>query len=501
MHPLLRRTVYASVTILSMQSISAFPSPLSNQPSTSSLNWQNCSIPDAPSLLCAQLEVPLDYDNPQRKTITLGLTKLPALSSTTRVGSLLFNPGGPGSPASASLAIAAQGVAVFTPGVRNRFDIIGLDPRGVGLSTPLDCDPAIANERVSLFPTDEASFQKLLAHNKAYGQSCIERTGDLIYHIDAKSVARDMEAIRVALGDGKLNFLGLSYGTILGSMYLELYPNNIRTLALDGNVDLAVPETYGLIAETSTFENSFNRFAKYCSQNETCALYQKDIPTLFDNLLVEADKKPIPAPGCDGIVCSKDVSSEELLANLENALIVKDPWSFVNSSWIRIGDALASAMNGDATLLSNRLASDKHRSNYPYLAIGCVDWPHKLKTLTELKYRTQLTSSVSPHTRGVTQSWLYQAACLDWPAPVVTPPHLLQGIESAPPILLTNSDHDPETSLVWAVGLLAQIPSGVLAVRKGDGHTSYFQGGTTALAIEHYLLTGEVPLHNTVYDS
>src|SRR5215213_405119 len=201
------------------------------------LDWRPCPAPFPtsatpvvdpadfpPGLECATLSVPLDYGRPVDEQITIGLNRLPAIDPTQRIGSLIFNPGGPGGAASEVIALEALGVSLFTPAVREQFDLIGMDPRGVGSSTPVRCDPVIWNDVVSWFPDDEETFTELRDHYRSFGESCLEMTGPLLNHLDTASVARDLEAVRLALSEGKLNFLGLSYGSERGTeaMVLEM---------------------------------------------------------------------------------------------------------------------------------------------------------------------------------------------------------------------------------------------------------------------------------------
>ena len=186
--------------------------------------WHGCGPEQPANLQCGELSVPLDYDHPHGAKITLGFNRLPAADPAHRVGSLIVNPGGPGGAGSQVVAVEAAGGHLWNPALHERFDMIGMDPRGVGTSTPIQCDPDVYNQLVSLFPSTEAQFDQLASWARAFGQSCLERTGPLLGHVDTRSAARDMEALRRALGDGKLNFLGLSYGAHLGSAYAELYP-------------------------------------------------------------------------------------------------------------------------------------------------------------------------------------------------------------------------------------------------------------------------------------
>ena len=210
--------------------------------SAAPLRWRDCG---ERGLQCASLRVPLNYAKPRGAQITIGLNRLRALDRKRRVGSLIYNPGGPGGAATRPLEIAAMGRPYFTADTRNRFDIIGMDPRGVGSSTRLKCSPAIFNRPVSLFPTSAAGFSRLVAQNRALGASCVRRSGRLLRYLDARYVARDIERVRRALRDGKLNFLGLSYGTLIGLEYANLYPRRIRTMALDGLLNHDVPGPRG----------------------------------------------------------------------------------------------------------------------------------------------------------------------------------------------------------------------------------------------------------------
>ena len=204
------------------------------------------------TLQCATLSIPIDWDTPYGEHFDLGLVKLPATPSntTSKVGSLFLNPGGPGGRASSFVATVAGGVfqsdALFAS-----FDLIGLDPRGVGLSHQVECDVSIYAERVSMFPTSNEEYDALVDKNRRLGESCLELTGPLLEHLDTISAAKDHEAVRIALGNEPMNFVGLSYGSQLGAQYAALFPDNIRTLALDGITQHSQGEAANILVETS----------------------------------------------------------------------------------------------------------------------------------------------------------------------------------------------------------------------------------------------------------
>ena len=489
--------------------------PAGAQTPVAGLLWSPCAssfatsaTPEAnptdfpPGLQCATLSVPLDYSQPQGEQITIGLNRLPALDPQQRIGSLVFNPGGPGGAATEIIALEALGAPLFTPAVRAHFDIVGMDPRGVGASTPVRCDPDIWNQGVSWFPSDETSFAQLQEHYRAFGESCLRLTGPLLSHLDTTNVARDLESVRVALGEGKLNFLGLSYGSQLGAAYAELYPENIRVMALDGALDHAQQASSMLADEAGAYEDAFSRFARWCSEEPDCALHGRDVTTFFDDLVQRADQGPIPAPRCVELgYCRPTVTGEDILFNVQSLILIKDPVPKLGiQGWPGLASALVSADAGDASQLSTQTAGDETFDGFAALAIECVDWNPAEDTFADLSAKALLGRTVAPHTAGATQTWTILAGCLDWPVPVANPPHLAP-VRGAPPILLINATHDPSTAYEWAHGLRDQIEGSVLLTRDGDGHTSFFVPGAhrTRDAIDTYLITGETPPPNTVY--
>jgi pimeloyl-ACP methyl ester carboxylesterase len=200
------------------------------------ISWVECPAETGlPSeVQCGQLSVPIDWDHPEGEHFDLGLVKLAAKADAgSKIGSLFINPGGPGGLASEMVAalVQAQELRELLTGA---FDVIGLDPRGIGLSHAVQCDPAIYNERTTVFPTTEAEYEAMVDRNRRLGESCRERTGPLLDFIDTISAAKDFEAARIAVGDDKLNFMGQSYGSQLGAQYAQLFPDNYEVLALDG---------------------------------------------------------------------------------------------------------------------------------------------------------------------------------------------------------------------------------------------------------------------------
>ncbi|KAE9987841.1 hypothetical protein EG328_001267 [Venturia inaequalis] len=483
-----------------LESSNAIPTSLVLRSAAPQIKWSNCTQSDAPGLQCGYLAVPLDYSDVQGDTIQLGMVRI-STSSPSRIGTLFYNPGGPGDEASDYLFGVENGLPNFSPALLEAYDIIGIDPRGVGLSSAIQCDPDIYNERVSLFPKTQSEFQELLNYNERLGESCLQLSGPLLQHLDTINVVRDMERVRIALGDGeKLNFLGRSYGSEIGVRYAEFYPNNINRMALDGIVDRTQSEINTFNDEATAYENTLNQFFTWCNTTTTCALHGQDARAIFSSLFQSASNAPIPAPGClqtGDYACRSDVTGEEILANVQGYLLFQNATANY-PGWDFVSLALLQASEGNATLLSTELASSNTTWQYPTLAIGCQDWLHT-NSLSALLYKQSLANITAPLTKGMTQSYYYQTACLGWPAPTTNPQKPLNqtALETIPPFLLVNAQHDPSTSFVWATGVQNLLPRSVLLTRVGSGHTSYQLMGEAAEAIDDFLIGGVMPALNS----
>ena len=455
-------------------------------------------------LECATLRVPLDYADPTGEQITIGLNRLPARDPAKRIGNLIFNPGGPGGGASPLVALEAGGTPVFTPAVRDHFDLIGMDPRGTGTSTPVRCDPAVWNDYVSLFPKDQAGFEQLRAHTEAVGESCLRLTGPLLGHLDTVSAARDIEQVRLALGGEPLNYLGLSYGTQLGATYAQLFSDNIRVMALDGALDHAQRGLAMLDNEARAHEKELERFAEWCEATATCALHGQDVLAVYDELVATANEHPIPAPRCAELgYCRSESTGEDIRFAVQTYLLFKHPTAaFGLPGWEGLAKALAEARAGDASGFPSYVARSEADGIYAGLAIECVDWATDVETYDDIAAYETFARVIAPHSQGATQTWTVLTGCMGWPVPVANPPGVWN-VEGTPPILIVNATYDPSTAYLWAQLMREQIDGSILLTRLGDGHTSYLlpSESQTRDSIDHYLITGETPPPNTVYES
>ncbi len=233
--------VATAVAALAIAGCSAGPAtssqPAAGQaPAGPAVNWHPCTEQGV-QLKCASLQVPLDYLRPDGRKLTLALSEAPATAPPAqRQGILLVNPGGPGASGLNMAAFVANGLS---PAVAADYDIIGFDPRGVGSSVPaISCDPSFfAGVRPDYIPATKAAEQVQINRAKTYAASCGRKYGWLLPYLTTANVARDMDSIRAALGQGKLSYFGYSYGTYLGQVYATLFPARVRRMVLDSIVD------------------------------------------------------------------------------------------------------------------------------------------------------------------------------------------------------------------------------------------------------------------------
>ena len=301
------------------------------------------------------------------------------------------------------------------------------------------------------------------------------------------SVAKDFEAVRFALNE-TFNYVGLSYGSYLGAQYAELFPDNIRTMALDGIVQHSQSEAANMLIESTSYELSLSHFFSWANTNESSALKGQDVENLWLSLLANASFSAIPAPACNGTTCRTSVTAEDIAFNAQGFLAFYGD-SYLGPSWATLSQALYNASQGDASGLSTSYADDV-AAEY---AIQCLDFTHTVSsTFWGVTAQENMVYEYAPLTRGASQTWGAQLGCLGWPLAVTNPPKKLD-IKTNAKILMTQSTADPETGLPWALGMLEEIENKVLVLREGDGHTSFLLFGDTTEVIFKYLVSGEAP--------
>ena len=242
-----------------------------------------------------RLEVPIDYANPDAGTFSLYLVRHLAADPSERIGSLLVNPGGPGF---SGTILAESAEFIYSPDLLDRFDIVGWDPRGTGVSEPfIDCidnyDEYYAGTDIT--PDDDAERQQIIDVAEDFAEQCVERSEDFIQFVGTNNSARDMDTIRRALGEDEISYFGFSYGSELGGTWATLFPDTVRAAVLDGAADPNANELEGSLQQTAGFEATLATFLAQCSDNPDCAFHNDgDAEGAFDQLMLKIDEKPLP---------------------------------------------------------------------------------------------------------------------------------------------------------------------------------------------------------------
>jgi pimeloyl-ACP methyl ester carboxylesterase len=437
---------------------------------------------------CAKLTVPVDYAHPDGATIQLSVLKVPAKDPSDRIGSLVVNPGGPGG----SGVLYAAG-AKFTDPVRAAYDVVGVDPRGVGTSAPVKC---LSDRELDTFlggdptPDNRSEEQNLAAVAQAFADKCKANGGTLLGHVSTIEAAKDMDVLRAALGEPKLNYLGKSYGTFLGATYADLFPAKVGRFVLDGVVDPNLTSSQVNEGQAVGFETATRAYVKDCVDKGYCPL-----GTTLDSgmarlrgFLKQMDASPLPLN--DPFV--KRLT--EGWASLGIAGPMYDP-----QRWPNLTDALRQAFAGQgeplmklAEAYAERTTTGAYVGNLMQViyAVNCLD-RSDVKALTH--YEAEARSlTVSAPTWGPFLAWS-TVPCGYWPVPANNAPKKITAAGSGP-IVVVGTTRDPATPYKWAQGLSAELRNGHLVTYNGDGHTAYMRSNSCLDdAVDAYLVKGVVP--------
>jgi pimeloyl-ACP methyl ester carboxylesterase len=447
------------------------------------LEWRRCG--ERP-FECATLAVPLDYGDPSGPTIELALIRAPAEDPDRRIGALFTNPGGPGGE---GIGFLRAWSTVLDDDIRERFDLVGFDPRGVGQSGGIAC-----NENLQAYiaadpsPDSEAEWDTLERETVTLAENCAKRYAEILPHLGTRNVARDLDSIRVAMGEPQINYVGYSYGTVIGQVYADLFPGSIRAFVLDGAVDLALGSDERNFTQILGFELALGHFVEHCRE-ESCVLTDFGDPgEVVDRVIAAAEEAPIPAPGAD-----RDAGPGEVFLGIIQPL-------YADWLWPSLETALADAAEGDGTALV-RLADDyldrREDGSYGHqleanVAINCLDnGPSELPTeYAEYPRAAADFAEEAPHFGAITATG--GLSCDSWaakPDPLEAP-----SAEGIPPILVVSTTGDPATPYEWGVAVAEQLPNAVLLSYGGEGHTVYGgRDGCVDRTVNAFLIDLEPP--------
>jgi pimeloyl-ACP methyl ester carboxylesterase len=435
------------------------------------ISWTECGTTFKGE--CATVKVPVDWVKPSGPTFDLAVGRLKALDPAKRLGVLIAHPGGPGSSGINSY-ITGRTIPDDSP-LRQYFDVVSVDPRGVGRSNPVQCSEDLVDQTPATYPANKAEHKAWLTFNEKLSEDCRKHTGPLFDHVDTTSAARDVDAIRVALGERKTNFFAISYGTQVGQQYAELFPRNIRAMAIDSNMDHSITSPYAYLKTTTEdFEGSFLAFSTWCGDTSACVLHDQKVTAVWGRLLGKATRGTLTDPA-DG----DPISAEALRGELFSAMY--DP-----ADWFDLAARLKSLADGEPSSEAARVAPKATTVNNAYPVIWCSDWKWKVSGFAELdQYRRRL-EKVAPHTR-LSPFWSDVVQCLNWQGPVSNPQHALD-IDGAPPILLAKAHYDVATPAAWNYAAAAQIPNSTVLEYDGVGHGQFRNSECARGHIENYLI-------------
>ena len=423
------------------------------------VQWSECDG----GFECATVSVPIDYAKPGGKTMRIAIARRAAKDQAHKIGSLLMDPGGPG----------ASGIDLIESiplpsAITDRFDIVGFDPRGVGRSHPLNCrsnlqqmyddDPSIDS------PADRKA---LLTDSKAFVQECADKYGSLLPFLGTTEVARDMDRIRIALGERQLNYVGFSYGTSIGQEYASLFPTHVRAMVLDGVIDLAQDGLQAAAGQAAGFSLALDNFVKWCDDDD-CGLGEPATQVL-DKVEAKSELVPIRASGAD-----RPAGPGVISLALAQAL-------YSDSLWPELARALKSALRNNGTGLV-RLADAYLQRNvdgtYPnafeiYFAVSCLDSAFPRNPDAILDAAKVVAVRYPRFGDGVVTDYV---RCAYWPTPAKPLKPVPSTTKGLPPIVVISTTGDPATPYEGGVAVAHQIPTGVLVTNVGEGHTIFSQG-------------------------
>lgn len=449
--------------------------------------WNACGD----GLDCTTVSAPVDWSDPESDRIQLAVVRQE--STNTTKGTVLTNPGGPGG---SGFDFVSFGYAV-SPALRADYDVVGWDPRGVGRSTRVTCftDPKQTDELLygtysSAYATPEW-IDELTTREQGFASACEASTGELLAHMDTASNARDLDLIRAVVGSDKLNYVGYSYGTWLGTVYAQLFPQRVGAMVLDGGYDPSL-NSFDLFQQRMVgFDLAFRSWMQSCLDGAGCP-FSGDIAEALGaatTLIASADQTALVND--DGRVL--DTAT---LATGIGALL------YSTSYWDGLTELLTAYAAGDpapafaaADGANNRFADGSYGNTVEVsFAVTCQDYDFAADTTAIADRLAQIDAAAPILGTFMARDDYAQlaAACRSWPAP---PAQLPTTFDAATvPIVVVGTTNDPATPYAWSQALASHLGNGVLITRNGDGHTGYNKGNSCVdSAVDAYVLEGTLP--------
>ncbi|GAA0607151.1 alpha/beta hydrolase [Streptomyces crystallinus] len=450
--------------------------------------WSSCQ---SPGWQCAEVKVPLDYAKPAGDTISLALVRKQAREKDKRIGSLLFNFGGPGG---SGVEILPRAAKTFTS-LNSRYDLVGFDPRGVAKSAGVVCrddkEQAEAERRIDATPDTAAEEAAFLKDGAAVAAGCRSRSGKVLPYVGTSNAARDMDLLRQVLGDAKLNYFGISYGTELGSTYAHLFPHQVGRTVLDAVVDPTADSVGHARNQATGFQRALEDYLKSTGQDPKQGTEQ------IAKLLGRLDERPLPTAG------GRKLTQTLALTGIVMPLYSKESWPYLTQALGEVQERgtgnllLAMADSYNDRSKSGHYGTQSHSQR----AISCDDSKAR-PTAAQARALLPEFRRISP-VFGEFLAWDLAGWCADWPVPGErdVPEASAPG---AGPVLVVGTTGDPATPYEGAKRMADKLGAGVgvLLTNKGEGHGAYSEGNTCVTrTVDAYLLEGKVPANGTVCSS
>ena len=444
------------------------------------IDWDECND----GVECGYLDVPLDYDDPDGEQISLYVARHLARDPKRRIGSLLVNPGGPGFGGTILAFAASQ---IYSDTILDRFDVVGWDPRGTGESVPaIDCvdDYDVWFTEGDITPDSDAEREEGIDALRDYVDLCLENNPGIIDHVGTNASARDMNSIRLALGEETISYFGFSYGSELGAVWATLFPDTVRAAVLDGAADPNADPIESSVQQLRGFEGALERFLARCSSDRTCKFHNGgDAEGAFDDLMAYIDENPLPTRNG-----RPDLTRGMALTAVAQAMYDQLYWSTLEI-------ALADAADGDGDALLDlwddyyqRMPDGSYGNELEaFIAIGCADESERLSIEEADSYvplYQEAAPRFSPYTTG-------NYSCTFWP-PAVDPRVDVTG-EGAGPIVVIGTTGDASTPLQSSRNMALALEDGRLIVVDAEQHTGYSASTCAMDVVDRYLVDRRAP--------
>ena len=420
---------------------------------------------------CGMLSVPVDYAQRDGEVAQIAMIRFKATGA--KIGSLVINPGGPGE---SGVQAAAALVPTLPASIRERFDLVGFDPRGVASSTPAvwcnsdaDNDRLRADPQVDYSPAGVAHIEK---ETKDFVQRCVDKMGkEFLANVGTADVVKDLDAMRAALGDDKLTYLGYSYGTRIGASYAEAFPQNVRAMVLDGAVDPNADPIEADIRQAAAFQKAFNDYAADCATDPTCPLGTDPAKAVdvYHSMVDPLVERPAKTKDPRGL------SYSDALVGTILPLYSPNLWRHLTSGLTELKDGTGDTLLVLADMYMGRDAEGHYNNSVDVRkAVNCVDQPAVTDRAKIVEEDRRLREVAPFMSYGEFTGHAPLGTCAFWPVPPTTKPHEIS-VSGLPQVLVVSTTNDPATPYQAGVDLARQL-GGAMLTFEGTQHTVVFQG-------------------------